>query len=206
MGAFTFDVRAASGVSRTASGVGVSSGGADWTAGVGDSRQSSAGSALGGALQSRCGGEDASRLSATTLEGWRESAGGRWGLHLEGAGVTLEGADVDGLWTSAWSLSAVRQAGSGALRLALAQPRRAEGGALTFLGPVEVLRSGALRFEERTAALAPSGREVDLEVSWSARLAGGADLQLAAALATQPGHVRGADPQLGAYVALRRSS
>ncbi len=204
LGPVMLDLRQAASSGRDAAGLGI--GHADeageWRLGV--SRSDDRTSALGGALQSRFGSTDSSTMSAVSFLWSRDL--GRWRIagSTEAARARLNGADVEGLWTSAWTLSASREVGGGDLSFALMQPRRAEGGVIRFEGPVAVLKSGALSYEERTASLQPSGRELDLEVSWSSMLAGGMEMDLAVALSTQPAHVRQADAAAAFWVALRR--
>lgn len=161
--------------------------------------------ALGGPLQRRFGFEDSSSMTALGFEATR--AVGRWslGASVEGARAALQGFDADGVWTSAWTLGAETEMAGGVLRLAAAQPRRAEGGTLTFDAPVKLQRTGLLRYETRTAELVPSGREVDFEVSWRTRIGPRTTFETAAALATQPNHVADADNEGAFWLGVRHA-
>jgi subtilisin family serine protease len=204
-GPVTLDLRASSGGGRAASSFGIGHTGEDWSVRLGLSTLKDERTSLGGALQSRFGGDDGAKLSAIGFEAVRMAGAWRLSGSLEAASARIAGADVAGLWTSAWSLSAERPLAVGSLRLSLAQPRRAEGGTLSFDGPVEVLKSGAIRFEPRTASLTPSGRELDLETAWSAQLSSDTTIEAAAALLLQPNHVASAEPAAAAWVSLRKS-
>jgi hypothetical protein len=161
--------------------------------------------ALGGALQSRFGREDGTKLSAVSLEGRRSA--GNWTLSgsLEAADARIDQLDVSSLWTSAWSLSAERPFANGALRFTAGQPRRAEGGELVFDAPVAVTRSGATLYEPRIAGLTPSGRELDLETAWSTRLGAMTTFEAAAALSLQPNHIADAEPATAIWLSLRHA-
>jgi hypothetical protein len=111
--------------------------------------------------------------------------------------------DVSGLWTSAWSMSAEHPFAGGALRFSIAQPRRAEGGELSFNAPIEVTKAGAIVYETRAAGLTPSGREVDLEAAWVTSLGDLTTFAAAAALSTQPNHVAAAEPEAALWLSLR---
>lgn len=210
LGPLTLDARTAEGSGRSANGFGLGTQGEDasgeaWAVRLGYASLRDANTALGGALQSRFGGDDQTRLNALSLEGRRDL--GSWTLSgvVEAADVQIERLDVSGLWTSSWSLSAQHPFAGGALRFTAGQPRRSEGGALTFRAPVELTRAGRLVFADRTATLTPSGRELDLEAAWSTRLAEMTTLELAAALATQPSHVASAENETAVWIALRHA-
>ena len=91
------------------------------------------------------------------------------------------------------------------MRFSLAQPRRAEGGHLTFNGPIEVTKTGAIIYELRNAGLSPSGREIDLETAWVAPLGDLTTIEIAAALSTQPNHVAAAEPASAVWFSLRHN-
>jgi hypothetical protein len=204
-GPLTFDVRSSSGFTRSASGFGIGAGGKEWAARLGFSSMTDETHALGGSLQSRFGGEDRTRMSAMSLEGARYMGSWRLSGSAEAASVELTGLNVSGLWTSSWSMSAERSFMGGALRFTAAQPRRAEGGSLTFAAPIEVLKTGALRYETREALLNPSGRELDFEASWRKRLSPGMTLEATGALMLQPNHVADADTAAIGWVSIRRA-
>jgi hypothetical protein len=176
-----------------------------WAMRLGYASLRDANTALGGALQSRFGGEDQTRMSALSLEGRRDLGAWTFSGVVEAADVQIDRLSVSGLWTSSWSISAKHPFAGGAMRFTAGQPRRAEGGDLTFRAPVELTRAGQLIFADRTAALTPSGRELDLEAAWSTQLAEMTTLELAAALATQPSHVADAANETAVWVSLRHA-
>ena len=110
---------------------------------------------------------------------------------------------------TAWSLGAERALPRlfgglrGAFGVTLAQPLRTESGAVRLSVPVGEDVTGAPVFEERTAAVTPSGREVNLETTVRLRLADGAETAIAARLTDDPGHVASADPQGMVWLGLR---
>ncbi len=205
VGPMTLDVHSSSASGRSTSGVGLGAGGDDWRMRMGVSAVRDERTALGGSLQGRFGFEEGSAMTALGVEAQREFGGWTFGASIEGATAELQGFDADGVWTSAWTVGAETGLAGGMLRLAAAQPRRAEGGTLTFDAPVEVLRSGLLRYETRTAELVPSGREVDFEVSWRTRVGPRTTFETAAALATQPNHVADAEDEGAFWLGVRHA-
>ncbi|MDP3739687.1 MAG: S8 family peptidase [Hyphomonadaceae bacterium] len=204
-GPVKLDFRGSSGFGRDASGFGIGTGGEDWAVRLGYARLKDTNAALGGTLQSRFGGEDATRMSAVSLEGQRVA--GKWTLSgsLEAADARIDTLDVSNLWTSAWSLSAQHPFAGGAMRFTAAQPRRAEGGELAFNAPVAVTKTGSILYESRIAGLTPSGRELDLETAWSTRLGEMTTFEAAAALSLQPNHVADAAPETAVWLSLRHN-
>ncbi|MEZ5937897.1 MAG: S8 family peptidase [Hyphomonadaceae bacterium] len=205
VGATTLDFRASRDSSRSGASFGIGVG--NFESGkirLGFGSMKDERTTLGGQLQSRFGGVDQSQVTATTIEGQR--AIGNWTLSgsIEAGRAGLSGANVDGLWTSAWTVSAERAFVGGALRLTAAQPRRAEGGKLVFDAPIEVGRDGTLRFEQRTVELTPSGRQLSLEAGWRARIDAHTTFEAAAAVATSPHHVANAKPESALWLGLRR--
>ena len=160
-------------------------------------------SSMGGYLQSRFGGIDRSRLSATSLQAAYTI--GSWTLKgsSEIAEVDLEGVSTSGVRTTAWMTTVERAAGEGYVRLAVGQPRRAETGALTFMAPVEIDATGHIRMASRTASLAPSGRQIDVEASWSSPLGPTTTLELVAGVSTSPHHVREAPAEGAVWLGIR---
>lgn len=210
IGPLTIDARASEGSGRSASGMGVGAQGEagpgeQWAVRLGYASLRDANTALGGALQSRFGGEDETRMNAVSLEGRRDVGSWTFSGVAEAADVQIERLYVSGLWTSSWSLSAQHPFAGGDLRFSAGQPRRSEGGALTFSAPVELTRSGRLIFADRTASLTPSGRELDFEAAWSTQLAEMTTLELAAVLATQPNHVANAQSETAVWLSLRHA-
>jgi hypothetical protein len=204
-GPLTFDLRSASGAGRSSSGVGVSRSGPGWATRIGFTSMVDATSTLGGALQSRFGdGLDGARLSAVSFENTRLIGAWQLSSSFETAAVSVDRIDVGGLWTSAWSLSAQHRFAGGDLGFTVAQPRRAEGGSISFSGPVEITRTGSLIYEQRIAGLTPSGRETDFETAWRRALDGSTTVEAAAALSLEPNHVASADAATALWVSLRR--
>jgi subtilisin family serine protease len=204
-GPVTLDFRASDSFSRSASGAGFTFASPLGSSRIGWSSMDDRATTLGGALQSRFGGADGVRFSAVSLENVRDIAGWRLSAAMEAASARLDGVDVSNLWTSSWSFSAAHPLAGGAVRFTLAQPRRAEGGEISFLGPVAVLKSGALVYEQRTASLTPSGREVDFETAWSRQLGPRTSFEAAAALSTSPNHVAGAETEAAVWLSLRHA-
>lgn len=205
VGRMTFDVRTANGLTRSSSSFGVGAGGDDWAMRIGYASLGDTQSTLGGAFQSRFGGEDQTRLSAVSLEARRYL--GDWALSgsLEAASARVDAMNVSGLWTSAWSLSAEHPLIGGWMRFTAGQPRRAEGGNLAFDGPIEVTRDGAIIYERRVAGLTPSGREFDLEAAWSANLTDFTTFEAVAALSNQPNHIADAEAEAALWLSLRHA-
>ncbi len=204
-GPMTFDVRTASGLTRNSSSFGLGAGDDDWALRLGYASLADTQSTLGGAFQSRFGGEDETRLSAVSLEGRRFV--GSWTLSgsLEAASARVDALNVSGLWTSAWSLSAEHPLIGGWMRFTAGQPRRAEGGALSFDAPIEVSRDGAIFYERRIAGLTPSGREFDVEAAWSTNLAAFTTFEAVAALSNQPNHIADAEAEAALWLSLRHA-
>ncbi len=204
-GPLQIDARTSTGSGRSSSSFGFGHEEDDWAVRLGYASLRDANNTLGGTLQSRFGGDDQTRMNAVSLEASRNLGAWTFSGALEAADVQLDRVNVAGLWTSSWTLSAQHPFAGGDIRFTAAQPRRAEGGALTFNAPIEVTKSGRLLYEERTAGLTPSGREVDLEAAWITQLSPMTSFQLAAALATQPNHVADADTAAAVWLSLRHS-
>ena len=151
-------------------------------------------SALGGTLQARFGAQDATLMTAYSVEG-AMFAGQGWVLSsgLEFASVDLPGIDSDGIWTSRWSLGADRALGEGRLHVILAQPRRAETGHLNLDAPVGVDLDGQLIRDLVQADLTPSGRQLDFETRYVFGLTDSWSGEAAAVVSTSPNHIYGAD-------------
>jgi hypothetical protein len=205
-GPVNLDMRSSSGSGRSASSMGIGTGGEDWVMRLGYAAVKDASTALGGAMQSRFGFEDdGAKLSAVNLEGRKDV--GRWSFSgsVEAASARIDELEISGLWTSAWSMSAQHPLAGGALRLTAGQPRRAEGGELAFNAPIAITRTGTILFEQRIAGLTPSGRELDLETAWSRRLGDLTTFEAAAALSLQPNHVAEAEPEAAFWLSLRHA-
>ncbi len=204
-GPMTLDVRTSSGLSRHASSMGIGAGDDDWAMRLGYASLADNESTLGGAFQSRFGGEDETRLSAVSLEGRRYLGSWAFSGALEAASARVNAMDVAGLWTSSWSLSAEHPLVGGWLRFTAGQPRRAEGGDLTFNAPVQITDQGYIIYERRVASLTPSGRELDFEAAWSANLNDFTTFQAAAALSNQPNHIANAETEAALWLSLRHA-
>jgi len=209
-GPVTIDARTSEGGGRAANSFGIGHVGEDWGVRLGYAALRDDTTALGGALQSRFGGEDETRMNAVSLEARRDVGLWRFSGAVEAADVRIDrrdvsGFDVSGLWTSSWTLSAEHPFAGGALRFSAAQPRRSEGGELAFSAPVEITRGGRLVYETRHATLTPSGRELDIEAAWSTFLGPMTSFEAAAALAMQPNHVRDADAEAAVWLSLRHA-
>ena len=204
-GPIMFDARTSHGGGRAADSIGIGHIAEDWGVRLGYAALSDVNTALGGSLQSRFGGEDETRMRAVSLEGSRDVGLWRFSGAVEAADVTMDRLNVAGLWTSSWTLSAQHPFAGGAIRLSAAQPRRSEGGSLTFNAPIEVTRSGRIVFESRTAELIPSGREVDFETAWSTFLGPMTTFEAAAALTLQPNHVADAESEAAFWLSVRHA-
>ncbi len=202
LGEMQMDVFASDAEGRSASGIGLSKSGARWTARASIAHITDTATALGGQLQSRFGEEDRTALTSYGLEGryvltpdWTVSAG------MEAAAVDLPGLDVSGVWTSQWSLGASRKIGPGRLSLVLAQPRRAESGALHLSSAVGA-NSDGLIYETLNAGLTPSGRQINLEACLGAGLTDELTGTVTFALVREPNHVAGAEPGGAVWLSL----
>lgn len=204
-GPLQFDARTSTGSGRSSNSIGFGHEEDDWAVRVGYASLRDANNTLGGTLQSRFGGDDQTRMHAISLEASRNVGAWAFSGAVEAADVRIDRVNVAGLWTSSWTLSAQHPFAGGDVRFTAAQPRRAEGGSLSFDAPVEITKSGRLIYEARTAGLTPSGRELDLEAAWITRLGAGTTFEAAAALAMQPNHVADADPESAFWVSLRHS-
>lgn len=205
VGPMTLDVRTSSGFTRSASSIGVGTGGNDWAVRLGYSSLADTQTTLGGAFQSRFGGDDQTRLSALSLEASRDIGAWTFSGAVEAADARVDTMNVSGLWTSAWSLSAQHPFAGGAIRFSVAQPRRAEGGHLAFNAPIEITKEGRILYEPRLAGLTPSGRELDLEAAWTTRLGDLTTFEAAAALSSQPNHVADAETEAAVWLSLRHA-
>ncbi len=204
-GLVTLDARTSEGRGRSSSSIGVGGGGDGWAVRLGYAALRDDVTALGGTMQSRFGGEDETRMTAVSLEGAADLGDWRLSGAMEAAEPRLKGLDINGLWTSSWTLSAQHPFAGGVLRFSAAQPRRAEGGELSFRAPIEITKSGRLIYEDRFAGLTPSGREVDFEAAWMVPLGDMTTLETAIALATQPNHVEDASDASAFWISVRHA-
>ncbi len=130
------------------------------------------------------------------LGAWRLGAGAEVGA-VNGAGRGGLIVDVSPLTTSAFGIQAERPlAGAGTLTLSLSQPLRVEAGRARLSVPVGRTKDGFVRRHAVSAALAPTGREIEVAAQWRKTLPAGGELRLGAAWTRHPGHAAGADPDL----------
>lgn len=199
----TMDLFTATDEVRSLTGVSVGRDARFWSFRAGISSASDDETALGGSLQNRFGETDQTAMTAYSLEGeWNPF--GRLSLSsgVEMASVDLPGVDVQGIWTSRWSLGATHPAGPGALSFVVAQPRRAETGTIRFLAPTAINATGSLISTQVEAGLTPSGREIDYESRYRFRLPGDWIGEASTALSTSPNHISGADAESVTWLAV----
>jgi len=175
----------------------------DWSVRAGASFISDEDTALGGTLQERFGAQDQTEMTAYSLEGaW--FAGSDWVLSsgLEMASVDLPGVDVEGIWTSRWSVGADRSLGEGRLHFIMAQPRRAETGFLNLDAPIGVDMNSQLIRDLVQAELTPSGRQIDFETRYTFGLTDTWSGEAAAVVSTSPNHISSAEDQEALWMRL----
>ncbi|MEL7487306.1 MAG: S8 family peptidase [Pseudomonadota bacterium] len=136
-------------------------------------------------------------LSGWTFAGYGEAS--RYAINVAD-GFSLSQAP----WVSAWGASVSRAFGATALRLGVAQPPRAETGAVRFEAPIAIADDGELSFDFINASLAPSGREMDFETQLVQRLSPTQSLQATAAYILHPGHIAAAEPQSSLWISYRK--
>ena len=204
IGSITADVFTEADGPRNAFGAGLSRSGSKWALRASFTQENDYSSALGGALQSRFGGFDGYSASSIRFEGAHNLPKGlKFRGSMEAATARFDGLDVDGVWTSAWSLGLETSAyARSQLSLVLLQPRRAEDGRIDFTAPVGVDRFGTLEFGNVNAALTPSGRELDLEASWRVRFGQHTYVSATAALVKDAGHVSRDDLESAGWLRL----
>ncbi len=131
----------------------------------------------------------------TEMGAWRVGASAELGMvAAEAGGGWVE--RVSSLATSAFGLHASRALGrQGRLRLSVSQPLRVERGQAHLRVPVSRTRAGTVQYDALGAALAPSGRQLDMAGEWH-RALGPGELRLGAVYSHRPGHRRDAAPEL----------
>lgn len=130
------------------------------------------------------------------VEGWDISAAVELGLSAPSRSGVL---GFSKLWTSAYALSALKHR----LRLSVSQPLRVESGSARLRLPVGRTRAGKRLYAYEQYSLHPSGRQLDVSISWDQPLVIGT-LLLEAVHAREPGHIRGrSDSALLAGYSLR---
>ena len=159
---------------------------------------------LGSALAARFGAADQSRTHFQAIN-WVGALSDDWqgAARLEiaqadpalPAGMRLTEAPL----ASAWTLAAERHWMGGALGITVAQPLRAERGAVTTRLAVDIDADWTLVHAERSGSLTPSGREMSIELAYR-RSVFGADLALATRYTSEPFHVATADDNLALWL------
>ncbi len=143
------------------------------------------------------------RLRHDLGEGWTAFGSAELGT-VQVQGDTLL-AGMDSVVTSAWAAGLAWTGDDRLLGLAVSQPVRVERASAHFDLPVGRTLDGTVLRQSRTVHLAPSGRQINLELAWQQRLGGHSarrgTLGLHAVYARDAGHVRGASDWalLGSY-------
>ncbi len=107
---------------------------------------------------------------------------------------------VDSIRTSAWRVGLTQSevfSEEDSLRFNIAQPLRAESGALRVNLPQYRLRDGTVIGQNASFNLAPTGREIDIEAGYRLPLSQMTKLDLAAMYRRDPGHVANTDEVIG---------
>ncbi|GAA0460185.1 hypothetical protein [Sphingomonas molluscorum] len=99
---------------------------------------------------------------------------------------------------SAFAIEGARSLFGGLATLGISSPLRVERARATLLAPVAFdLMTGVLTTATTAVDLAPSARELDFELGWSANLSPTSSLRLGVARAFDAGHVAGATDTAG---------
>lgn len=107
---------------------------------------------------------------------------------------------VNSIASSAWRLGVSRAdllQDEDRLRFNIAQPLRAESGALNVNLPQYRLRDGSIISQSASYNLAPSGREIDFEAGYSFAMDGAGKLDVAGLYRRDAGHVAGVNEVVG---------
>lgn len=153
--------------------------------------------ALGGLVGTRLGGDSNESRSAFLSTSWNGPVIGQWRgaarFEVNRTDIALPDTFtlLDRPYSTSWTLGLQHPMGNGQLGLTLSQPLRTETGRVAFSAPVKILKSGAIAYEDRTASLTPSGRELNMELSSRFWLGERLRLGLAARLVRDPGHIDG---------------
>ena len=146
-------------------------------------------------------GSLASNALFAGIEAQGEAGAWRWSATAEAATVNPQSRGrllrhVSDIATSGFVLRATRRiAEDRAFRMSLSQPLRVERGKARLDLPSGRTKTGEVVRSAVAADLEPSGRQVDLAFEWQQPLSSGL-LHLGATLSHQPGHRRGAEPEL----------
>ena len=140
-------------------------------------------------------------LSYDLGRGWGAFGSYRRGwTRMAGTGALV---DQGRLSTDAWSFDLARIgafASGDKLAFRVMQPLRVSSGGLNLSVPTTYdYATGAVGYESRQFSLAPTGREVDYELAYSARAFGGS-LSANLSLRTDPGHIEALDSDLGGAI------
>jgi hypothetical protein len=140
-------------------------------------------------------------LSYDLGRGWSAFGSYRRGwTRMAGTGALVEEGRLS---TDAWAFDLARHGAFRAgdkLALRVMQPLRVRSGGFDLSVPTTYdYSTGAVGYEQRPFSLAPTGREIDLELAYGVRAWGG---QLGANmfLRTEPGHIEAADNDVGAAI------
>lgn len=107
---------------------------------------------------------------------------------------------VDSITTSSWRVGVTQKdvfRDEDSVHFNIAQPMRAESGALNVNLPQYRLRDGTIIGQNVSFNLAPTGREIDLEAGYRLALSPVTKLDLAAMYRRDPGHVANTDEAIG---------
>jgi subtilisin family serine protease len=107
---------------------------------------------------------------------------------------------VDNITTSSWRVGVTQSAvfrDDDSVHFNIAQPMRAESGALNVNLPQYRLQDGTIIGQNASFNLAPTGREIDLEAGYRLTLSPVTKLDLAAMYRRDPGHVANTDEAIG---------
>ncbi|MEQ1652530.1 MAG: hypothetical protein ABL897_08590, partial [Hyphomicrobium sp.] len=107
---------------------------------------------------------------------------------------------VDAIRTSSWRIGLTQSEvfnDDDSVRFNIAQPLRAESGALQVNLPQYRLRDGTIIGQNASFNLAPTGREIDVEAGYRLSLSQMTKLDLAAMYRRDPGHVANTDEAIG---------
>jgi subtilisin family serine protease len=145
-------------------------------------------------LQARIALGDGFSAGFGARQGWTNAAVGN-GLVTRADGIRSQGFQLD--------VAKAGLFGNDRLDVRIAQPLRVSGGRAWLSVPVDYdYATLATRFDARSASLAPSGREIDVEAAYSLALFGG-EAGAHLYLRHEPGHIDGRSADLGAALRFR---
>jgi hypothetical protein len=204
-GALSFAATAQRSRANEAVGVDIGADADGWRLGLGVSDQREHAQALGGSVQSRFGLADSSHVTLAGVGAERRLGPWDIGLAARAGRVALPGVSAKDIRVFAWSAYVAGDVGGGRLSAALRQPLRAESGSVSFFAPTLLSASGAIRHDLREASLSPSGRQVEMEVSWRGGLQAGWSAQVSGTLVSEPHHVAAAAAQASVWLQLKNT-